>query len=349
MAQVSACFAIVHVTQAMHSPAMLALLGRQFAPAQRGTPLSIISSSANAVNSLIPLLVTATLRWTGGSWRFVFLSQGAACAAVGLVLMPAILSFPRSQPPQAMARVAMASTQQPPGTQPLAAVSPVPLTLGDIARKPAIWLLGVSSTLLYVVRFGVEGWLATFLAEGSTKEAGAEAAALFLFWWQAGGFAGSLAAGPLSDSLLGGARTPAVVGCAAALVVGLEALPRIGGAEAPAGALAAVGALCGACVFGQRTLMTLCTREQVPPAAGGRADAIVNLLAELGGVLAGLPLIRLVGVFGWGAFVPALNCAALAMLVTGLVLHAKLRRRKRKTSFDEAEAPTMRAQKTEAR
>ena len=351
--QISLCFALVHVTQALHSPAMLAVLGRQFAPAQRGMPLSIISSSANAVNAVIPLLVTATLRATGGSWRAVFLSQGGCCAAVGLLLAPVILRF-RVVPAQpassaaaaANSAAAAAAAAVSPQQERTAEKPPLPLlppaapevTLREIAKRPAIWLLGLSSTALYVVRFGVEGWLASFFAEGATKQAGAEAAAVFLFWWQAGGFLGSLVAGPLSDTLLGGARTLALVACSAALVAGLAALPRLGGAAASAWALAAVGALCGACVFAQRTLVTLCTREQVPPSSGGRADAIVNLLAELGGVLAGLPLIRLVGAFGWGAYVPALNCAALAMLAIGLVLHAKLRRaRKRKTSFDEVE------------
>ena len=84
--QIQACFAAVHITQAMHSPAMLSLVGRTFAAKERGTPLSIINSSGNAVNSLIPLLVTATLRWSGGNWRVVFLTQGATCALAGVDL-----------------------------------------------------------------------------------------------------------------------------------------------------------------------------------------------------------------------------------------------------------------------
>ena len=114
-----------------------------------------------------------------------------------------------------------------------------------------------------------------------------------------------------------------VVACATALVGGLSVLPRLGGAAAASWALSAVGALCGACVFGQRTLMTLCTREQVPPDAGGKADAIVNLLAELGGVIAGLPLIRLVNHLGWSVYVPALRFAALVMVGAGLWLHVR--------------------------
>ena len=265
----------------------------------------------------------------------VFLTQGGVCACAGLVLAPFILRFPPSRPAAAAVSLSHERQAQQEQRDPL----PAAVTLPEIVRKPAIWLLGLCSTMLYIVRFGMEGWLATFFAQGATKESGAEAAALFLFWWQAGGFSGSLVAGPLSDSLLGGARTPAIAGTAAALVIGLAALPRLGGAAAAPWALAVVGALCGGCVFGQRTLITLCTRELVPASSGGRADAVVNLLAELGGVLAGLPLIRLIGLLGWGAFVPTLNCAALAMLAMGLLLHAKLKRRKRKRkkSVDEAE------------
>eukprot|EP00937_MAST-01D_sp_MAST-1D-sp2_P000762 g762.t1 len=315
MWQIQLSFAMVHVTQAMHSPAMLSLVGRQFTPKERGTPTSIINSSGNAVNALIPLLVTSTLRWTRGSWRIVFLSQGGCCAVVGVLLAPAILRFKPPPPPPLKAAQTVARHAATPA-----------VTMAGVARNGSIWLLGLCSTALYVVRFGVEGWLASYFAEGSTKEAGAGAAAVFLFWWQTGGFVGSLAAGPFSDRHLGGARTPLMVIGAMVLVTCLIALPRLGGAGAAMWALAACGAVCGACVFGQRTLIILCTRAQVPPNAGGKADAIVNLLAELGGVLAGLPLIRLINRFSWHTYTPALNCAALTMVVCGLLLYGKEKR-----------------------
>ena len=326
--QIQLCFAALHLAQGAVSPSWLAIVGRAFAPNERGTPLSIVNGAGNAVSAFIPLLVATTLRLSGGQWRTVLLSQGVVSALFGVVLRFSLSPWPPSDSsfsarPGKRAAVApavrkSARSEKDPVAGGLARAA---AALLGVARRGDIQLLGLSALALYFVRFGVQAWLASYLARGTTGEAGAAAAA-FLFWWQAGGVLGSLAAGPAADALPDGGRAPLLAACAAALAGGLGALPLLDGAAAPA-ALAGVGALCGACVFGLKTLVTLCTRERVPPDQGGRADAIVNLLAELGGVTAGLPLIRLVRRLSWDAYVPALQCGALVIVGAGLRLYLR--------------------------
>ena len=85
-------------------------------------------------------------------------------------------------------------------------------------------------------------------------------------------------------------------------------------------ALAFVGVVSGFCVFGQRGLLTLASRGAVPAKDGGKADAIANALAELGGVLAGAPLIYLIQASDWTMFTRTLLMAAVVMCAGCVVL-----------------------------
>ena len=92
-------------------------------------------------------------------------------------------------------------------------------------------------------------------------------------------------------------------------------------------ALAFVGVASGFCVFGQRGLLTLASRGAVPAKDGGKADAIANALAELGGVLAGAPLIYLIQASDWTMFTRTLLMAAVVMCVGCVVLLVVEKRR----------------------
>jgi sugar phosphate permease len=95
--------------------------------------------------------------------------------------------------------------------------------------------------------------------------------------------------------------------------------------------LSACGTCLGAIVFGQRTLLILATRELVPTSAGGKADAIVNVLGEFGGVLAGYPLIALVESAGWNADTSTLTmCALLLVAFNARLLATELKTHRQK-------------------
>lgn len=269
-----------------------------------------------------------------------------------------------------------------------------------VLSNGAVWAIGFCFIPLYVVRFGIEGWVASYFSfcvqsvvPGSHSHSSAvppslgespgarqdvvdmaqSATVLFLFWWQVGGFAGSLTVGPLSDIIFKGKRGPMAVLCAVVATMAMAALPEIslllptlltpgtaravavavvpgwsgggggggmggmGGTEGTEGsdllassavitaawvrpALAFVGVVSGFCVFGQRGLLTLASRGAVPAKDGGKADAIANALAELGGVLAGAPLIYLIQASDWTMFTRTLLMAAVVMCAGCVVL-----------------------------
>ena len=131
---------------------------------------------------------------------------------------------------------------------------------------------------------------------------------------------GALVAGPVSDKYMGGRRIPVALATTVVLFVYLcFVLPGLG-PETPKWILSVSGLVAGSCVNGQRSLLILSTREQVPTSAGGKADAIVNALAELGGVLAGYPLIRFIQYASWDAFATGGAAVSLVLLALNLVL-----------------------------
>lgn len=164
---------------------------------------------------------------------------------------------------------------------------------------------------LYVIRFGIEGWLRTYFAEGRLLDPTQKDrfTASFYFWWQLGGFTGTVLSGPISDSLTSGRRMPMAAACALVLAMQVRQLRT----AATSTSVSLVGLLAGFAVFSQRTLFSLFSRQQVPNNSGGRAEAICNMLAEAGGALAGYPLIQLVtrSSSSWDVYVLVLTgCAA---------------------------------------
>jgi sugar phosphate permease len=149
------------------------------------------------------------------------------------------------------------------------------------------FLMASASLTLYILRFGFEFWMSIYLKDTLGKDAGGRMFMLFIFWWQIGGFVGTLAAGPLTDRL-GGERLPAASAASVAMLAVL-----LGWHSCSAAALAGLGFSAGCACFGNRVLLMLAIRQAVPLKWGGRAEALNFLFAEFGGVLAGWPLITM--------------------------------------------------------
>jgi len=113
--------------------------------------------------------------------------------------------------------------------------------------------------------------------------------------WELGGFAGTFAAGAISDKVFGGRRGPVVCICCALLAPSLLCLLH---ATSPL-----VVQLCylwmGVCAFPVHVLLGLFSREVVPPAVSSSAGGFVKMIAQIGGASAGYPLGMLQQKLGW--------------------------------------------------
>ncbi|KAJ8611971.1 hypothetical protein CTAYLR_004357 [Chrysophaeum taylorii] len=289
-------FAFLMICQAPHAPAANRLVTTNFAAKERGTAFSALNAAANAVSCALPLVVAYGTIWLG-SWMRLFVAIGAATGTLALVQA----FYMKDAAPRAPVE------KRPPAS------------LWTVASTRAVWTIGLNYFLLYFVRMGIEGWIGTYFVE--RHKACAVSVASFLCSWQLGGVLGSTVAGPVADNRRG---SPALIGAtfAAVLLAAVGLLGPLSSRTAAAAwqvnGLALVG---GFAVYGTRILLTLSTRLFFQPRECGKADAITNALGELGGAVAGVPLIRFVQSAGnWHAYTNALAAGAATLCAAHLAL-----------------------------
>lgn len=296
--QLQVLVAALMICQAPHVPAAFRLVTSGFAAHERGTAFSVLNAAANAVSCALPLLVTTGILYLG-SWTRLFSVIGAAMGAIALVHMLCVGCLQPSR---------LRSPDPHEEDKPAA-----PTSIWAVASTGIVWILGLHYALLYFVRMGVEGWIGTYLLERSaTASAGS-----FLFWWQLGGVFGSSVAGPIADRRAGypAAASSLFAGMLVACAAGLRPL-----VSSPALFLACA-ALGGCCMYAIRVLLTLSIRLHFSENASGKADAITNGLGELGGAVAGVPLIQFVQASrSWDAYNIALTSAAALLCALHVAL-----------------------------
>ena len=207
--------------------------------------------------------------------------------------------------------------------------------------------MALSYFCVSMIRTTVSDWSTVFLHE--SKGLPLAVAARCLFAMETGGFAGSLAAGAISDRCFSGRRGPVVAICSAGLAPALIAILR---ASEPL-TLQMCYAWLGLCAFPVHVLLGLFSREAVPTnvssSAGGfvkciaqarwkahahewahiySAGRILLLSVQAGGAFAGYPLGLVQQRAGWeGVFclvaVIALVSAASAVPLWAATAHAR--------------------------
>jgi len=154
---------------------------------------------------------------------------------------------------------------------------------------------------------------ATDIAAAATQSA--------MVWWNAGGVVFTALVGPLSDRFQAGPSVMALA-LSVALVASTLGLhhTRID-QNTVQYALPAMAFISGGAVYGQRVLMVMLCRASVPRSVGGKADALMSVLAESGGVMAGFPMIKLVTLLeDWGVYTTTLSVLAALMLMMNMLL-----------------------------
>lgn len=197
--------------QGFGAPTAAVALAQWFGTRERGRAYGLWSTS-HSIGEGLTFVAVAALVSTWG-WRAGFWGPGVACIAlaVGLYVFmqdrPATLGLPS---------VAAWQGEEPAGTR--ASGSTWEHQKG-ILRRPAVWILAISSGLLYVTRYAINSWGVLYLQEArgfSLVEAGA-----ILSVNTFSGILGSLAYGFVSDKLFAGRRPPANLLFAGLQIAGL--------------------------------------------------------------------------------------------------------------------------------
>jgi OPA family sugar phosphate sensor protein UhpC-like MFS transporter len=186
--------------QGFGAPAGVVAMAQWFTAAERGRAYGLWST-AHSIGEGLTFLVVATLVAAFG-WRAGFWGPGVACIIVAVCCVWLMQDRPET-------------LGLPPANQWKArAVAANPEVAGEtwkqqkeILRRPAIWILALSSGLTYVTRYAINSWGVLYLQEArglSLVQAGGVVSVNTL-----SGILGAVGYGFLSDKLFGGRRPPA--------------------------------------------------------------------------------------------------------------------------------------------
>ncbi|MDX9721775.1 MAG: MFS transporter [Myxococcota bacterium] len=178
--------------QSMGSAPSVVALTHWFSVKERGVRYGVWSVS-HSIGEGLTFALTATLVALWG-WEAGFWLPGLLCLVVGLVLTRTLRDRPQAEgfPPVSV------FTGEPEG-EAKASVGRAQL---EVLKQPAIWVLGLASASLYVVRYGLNNWGVLFLQQSkgySLSEAG-----LVLSAYPVAALFGSVSAGFVSAYLAGG-------------------------------------------------------------------------------------------------------------------------------------------------
>lgn len=311
--------------QGWGAPPCARLLTYWYSHKERGSWWGIWNTSHSLGGFLIPFIVIGCALWWG--WRWALFMPGILCIFAGLFLVNRLRDTPESlglPPIEKFKNDFPVSSEKEKET-----LSAKDLFFTYVLSNKLIWILGIAYFFVYVVRMAIGDWGVLFLVE--TKEYSVLAASTAVACLEAGGVAGSLAAGWLSDKIFSGRRAPVSVLFSLGVATALVALWVI-----PGGMIVFHSFLffiAGFFIFGPQMLIGIAAVELSHKKAAGAATGFVGWIAYLGAAVAGYPLGWLTQRFGWEGFVLAIaacGCAAALLL-------APLWRTQSKAQLDSAE------------
>lgn len=281
-----------------------------YSQSERGRWWAMWNTSHNIGASLIPLIAAFCVQMWG--WRFAMYVPGILCIGAGFFLINRLRDTPQSLglPPIEKYRNDYVDSQQ-------LQESNEELSARDLLYKYVlcnkwIWLLAIANFFVYFIRTAINDWSVLYLIE--SKRYSQWGAGGCIFWFEMGGFLGSLAAGWASDKLFGGKRGPINV-IFSILIIGVLSLFSL----VPAGNVAldtlsmfGIGFL----IFGPQMLVGVAAVELSHKKAAATASGFTGLFGYLGAAMAGYPLGKITQDWGWeGYFITTIGCAVVGAIL----------------------------------
>lgn len=284
-------------------PPCARLLTHWYSQKERGTWWSICSTSHSVGGALIPIVAAFCAQMWG--WRFAMYVPGVACIAVGFFIMNRLRDTPQSLglPPIEKHKNDYPAMKE----QDEKELSVKEILFEHVLSNKYIWMLAISYFFVYIIREAVNNFGALFLIR--SKGYSMMAASASVFWFEAGGICGSLAAGWASDKIFKGRRGPINVLFSLGVVFAIAGLYL-----APPGMIVLDYALMfviGFLIFGPQMLIGLAAVELSHKKAAATSNGFVGWIAYLGAATAGYPISKIAEVWGWYGFFVALGFCGL--------------------------------------
>uniref|UniRef100_A0A452GG03 Major facilitator superfamily (MFS) profile domain-containing protein n=1 Tax=Gopherus agassizii TaxID=38772 RepID=A0A452GG03_9SAUR len=270
------------------------VLRKWFEPSQFGTWWAILSTSMNLAGGLGPIV--AALMALRYDWRTTLSISGFICVAASFVCLvliknePSDVGLPNIEPGTMKGKKGSSRDDS---------------TLAELLLSPYLWVLSTGYLVVFGVKTCCTDWGQLFLIQerGQSALVGSS----YMSALEIGGLVGSIAAGYLSD------RAVARVGLSSygnprhvlllSMMVGMSAsmyLFRVTiTSDSPKLWILILGAIFGFSSYGPIALFGVIANECAPSNLCGTSHAIVALLANVGGFLAGLPFSTIAKYYSW--------------------------------------------------
>ncbi len=288
-------------------PPCAKLLTHWYSKSERGTWWSLWNTSHNLGGAAIPILAAVIAQYMG--WRYAMYVPGVMCIMAGLFLINRLRDTP-----QALGLPAIEKYRKEPEEEQAAErqtnLSAKQLLFEYVLKNKFIWILGIAYFFIYIIRTGINDWTTLFLVEA--KGYSLLKASSTIFWFEIGGFLGSLVAGWTSDHVFKGKRGPVNV-----IFALLTTIFVFGMWKVPGGVLLIDTFfifMIGFSIFGPQMLIGIAAAELSHKKAAGTSTGFVGTFAYIGAATAGAPLGLIMRSWGWeGFFVCLFACGLISI------------------------------------
>ncbi|KAM4646178.1 glucose-6-phosphate exchanger SLC37A4 [Amazona ochrocephala] len=270
------------------------VLRKWFEPSQFGTWWSVLSTSMNLAGGLGPIV--AALASQNYDWRVTLSCSGFVCVVVSFVCLVLIKNEPSDV---GLPNIDQGAKKGKKGS------SSDNSTLTELLLSPYLWVLSTGYLVVFGVKTCCTDWGQLFLIQerGQSMLVGSS----YMSALEIGGLVGSIAAGYLSDravarvglSSYGNPRHALLLSMMAGMCVSMFLFRVTVTSESPKLWILTLGAVFGFSSYGPIALFGVIANESAPANLCGTSHAIVALMANVGGFLAGLPFSTIAKKYSW--------------------------------------------------
>ncbi|KAM9114086.1 glucose-6-phosphate exchanger SLC37A4 isoform 1-T5 [Pangshura tecta] len=270
------------------------VLRKWFEPSQFGTWWAILSTSMNLAGGLGPIV--AALMALRYDWRTTLSVSGFICVGASFVCLvliknePSDVGLPNIEPGTMKGKKGSSRDDS---------------TLAELLLSPYLWVLSTGYLVVFGVKTCCTDWGQLFLIQerGQSALVGSS----YMSALEIGGLVGSIAAGYLSDravarvglSSYGNPRHVLLLSMMAGMSASMYLFRVTVTSDSPKLWILILGAIFGFSSYGPIALFGVIANESAPSNLCGTSHAIVALLANVGGFLAGLPFSTIAKHYSW--------------------------------------------------
>ncbi|XP_078388661.1 glucose-6-phosphate exchanger SLC37A4a [Cetorhinus maximus] len=271
------------------------ILRKWFEPSQFGTWWAVLSTSMNLAGSLGPLI--ATTMALSYSWRVTLSLSGSIAVGMAFVCLIFIINEPMD--------VGLPNVEPGPKKGSKKGSVGNESTLKELLLTPYLWVLNFGYLVVFGVKTCCTDWGQLFLIQ--EKGQSALLGSSFMSALEVGGLLGSIAAGYLSDRAVarkglrshGNPRHGLLLSMMAGMAVSLYLFRVTVTTESTKLWILSLGTIFGFCSYGPIALFGVIANESAPSNLSGTSHAIVALMANVGGFLAGFPFSSIAKNYSW--------------------------------------------------